>query len=56
MDDITDSIDTSLSKLWEMGKDGEAWCASWGCKELDTTTEQQKWEAVSVVSDDFQSH
>ena len=27
MDDIIDSMDMNLSKLWEMVKDGKAWCA-----------------------------
>ena len=33
---ITDSIDMSLSKLWEMVKDGKAWhAAGHGVTELD---------------------
>ena len=38
MDDINDSTDRSVSKLWEIVKDREAWHAAvHGVTELDTT-------------------
>ena len=37
LDDITNSLDTSLSKLWELVIGSQVCCSPRGHKELDTT-------------------
>ena len=40
LDGFTDSMDTGLSKLWDLVMDGQgglAYGSPWGCKESDTT-------------------
>ena len=54
LDGITNSMDMSLSKLWGMVKDREAWHATcyspWSCKESDTTEwRSSKWLIYNIV-------
>ena len=43
LDGITDSLNMSLSKLWEMVKDREAWCAAVRGV-VDSQTQQYIWD------------
>ena len=48
LDGITDSMNMSLSKSWELVMDREVWCAivPWGLKKLDMTERLKGTELI----------
>ena len=47
LEGITDSMDMSLSKFWEVLTEREAWCCSpWGRKELEMTERLNRTDRI----------
>ena len=56
MDSITDSMYMSLSKLWEMVKDREAWLAAvHGVLKSQTGATEQQREGVSLFTEETET-
>ena len=51
LDSITDSMGMNMSKLWEIVKDREAWCAAvpWSHKESDRTWRPNTTTTLSIT-------